>query len=175
MFRSDADRRAYLALLQRYQRWHGLELWAYCLMSNHVHFVAVPSKAEALGKAFRDLHTAYAGAWNAAQGLSGHLWQARFFSCPLDDSHLWAAVRYVERNPARAGLVVQAEDYTWSSAAAHCGLRLGYAPGAKLSACGGGRGLARLVTGGGRAANGGDSASNSHRAALRRWSLCEAA
>ena len=123
VFRSDADRRAYLALLEKYQRRHGLEILAYCLMSNHVHFAIVPRLAEALGRTFRDLHTAYAGAWNVAHGISGHLWQGRFFSCPLDDVHLWAAVRYVERNPVRAGLVGRAEDYPWSSAPAHCGLR----------------------------------------------------
>ena len=60
---------------------------------------------------------------NRRRGESGHLWQGRFFSCPLDGSHAWAAVRYVERNPVRAQMVMRAEEYRWSSAAAHCGLR----------------------------------------------------
>src|SRR5262245_52257356 len=51
--------------------------------------------------------------------LSGHLWQGRFYSCVLSDSHLWTATRYVERNPVRAGIVKRAEDYEWSSARAH--------------------------------------------------------
>ncbi len=42
----------------------------------------------------------------------------------LDDAHLWATVRYVVRNPVRAGRVARAEDFPWSSAPAHCGLRL---------------------------------------------------
>jgi REP-associated tyrosine transposase len=54
---------------------------------------------------------------------SGHLWQGRFFSSALDEAYLWAALRYVERNPVRARLVRKAESYPWSSAAAHCGRR----------------------------------------------------
>ena len=61
--------------------------------------------------------------FNGRTGLNGHVWQGRFFSCPLDEGHLWAAVRYVERNPVRAGLVERPWDYAWSSASAHCGLR----------------------------------------------------
>jgi putative transposase len=49
----------------------------------------------------------------------GHLWQARFFSCPLDDQHLWRAMAYTERNPVRAGMVAIADEYRWSSARAH--------------------------------------------------------
>jgi len=49
------------------------------------------------------------------------VWQGRFYSCPLDTPHLWAALRYAELNPVRAGMVAQSEDYPWSSAAAHCG------------------------------------------------------
>ena len=52
---------------------------------------------------------------------SGHVWQGRFYSCPLDDAHLWIALRYTERNPVRAGLVREAQGWQWSSAAAHCG------------------------------------------------------
>ena len=61
--------------------------------------------------------------FNSRTHMTGHVWQGRFCSCPLDETHLWAAVRYVERNPVRAGLVERAEEYAWSSAAAHCGLR----------------------------------------------------
>ncbi len=61
--------------------------------------------------------------FNSRTALSGHVWQGRFYSCPLDDAHVWAAVRYVERNPVKAGLVEHAEAYRWSSAAAHCGVR----------------------------------------------------
>ena len=123
VFFDDDDRRRYLFFLARYAERHGLAIWAYCLMPNHVHFVAVPSAAESLGRAFRDAHQAYATWLNRKMHERGHLWQGRFFSCVLDDPHLWAAVRYVERNPVRAGLVERAEDWSWSSAAAHCGMR----------------------------------------------------
>jgi putative transposase len=63
----------------------------------------------------------YAQRINREKGWKGHLWQGRFFSSPLDEAYLWAAVRYVERNPVRAGMVRRAEEYRWSSAVAHCG------------------------------------------------------
>ncbi|OQB75997.1 MAG: Transposase IS200 like protein [Planctomycetes bacterium ADurb.Bin126] len=123
VFFDDGDRRRYLLLLEDYARKYGLAVWAYCLMTNHVHFVAVPASEAALGRSFRDSHQAYSSWLNRRLSESGHLWQGRFFSSVLDDAHLWACVRYVERNPVRAGLVARAEDWPWSSAAAHCGRR----------------------------------------------------
>ena len=123
VFLCDRDRGRYLSMLADYRARYGLRVWAYCLMTNHVHFVAVPDAADSLGRTLRDTHQAYASWLNRRLGESGHLWQGRFFSCVLDDAHLWAAVRYVERNAVRAGLVARAEDWPWSSAAAHCGLR----------------------------------------------------
>ena len=94
-------------------------------MTNHVHLIAVPAGPQSLALTMRDTHQAYAAWLNRKTGQSGHLWQGRFFSCVLDpdDSHYWSAVRYVERNPVRAGLVQRAEQYPWSSAAVHCGRR----------------------------------------------------
>ncbi len=60
---------------------------------------------------------------NQNQGWTGHLWQGRYFSCVLDRKHLQEAVRYVERNPVRAGLVASPTDWPWSSAPPHCALR----------------------------------------------------
>ena len=118
---SDGDRHAYLAFVKKYADQHGLDVWAYCLMSNHVHLIAVPMRDESLSRALRDAHTVYAMRFNTLTQMTGHVWQGRFYSCPLDEPHLWAAVRYVERNPVRAGLVLRAEEYKWSSAQAHCG------------------------------------------------------
>jgi putative transposase len=92
-------------------------------MTNHIHLVAVPSTSDGLQRVLKPLHMRYAQRINRARGWKGHLWQGRFFSSPLDEAYLWAAVRYVERNPVRAGLVRHAENYRWSSAAAHCGKR----------------------------------------------------
>jgi putative transposase len=116
----DADRIAYLELLRPYSELYGLSLLGYCLMSNHVHRIAVPRASEALAQTLKHTHGRYASYWNARESSSGHVWQGRFYSCPLDDSHLWKALRYVDLNPVRAGMVAAAEQWPWSSAAAHC-------------------------------------------------------
>jgi putative transposase len=90
-------------------------------MSNHVHLIAVPHTAVGMAQALKQAHGRYASYWNAHHSSSGHVWQGRFYSCPLDDSHLWKALRYVELNPVRAGIVEAAPQWRWSSAAAHCG------------------------------------------------------
>ena len=123
VFFSDDDRRRYLQLLLEYSVKHELEILAYCLMTNHVHLVGIPARADSLSLVMKPLDLRYSQHVNWTQAISGHLWQGRFFSCPLDEEHLWAAIRYVERNPVRARIVRRAENYAWSSAAAHCGMR----------------------------------------------------
>ena len=122
VFFGDEDRAAYLAWLGEYGAKLGVRVLAYCLMTNHVHVVAVPDREDALEKVFRPLHTRYAQRINRAKRWKGHLWQGRFFSSALDEAYLWAAIRYVERNPVRARIARRAENYRWSSAPAHCGL-----------------------------------------------------
>jgi len=122
VFFSDDDRLVYLEWLQSYCDQHDVQILAYCLMSNHIHLVAVPHSPEGLQKVFKPLHMRYAQRINRIKGWKGHVWQGRFFSSPLDETYLWAAIRYVERNPVRANIVEQAEAYRWSSAAGHCGL-----------------------------------------------------
>ena len=123
VFFTDEDRVTYLTWLGEYCQAHKVEIVAYCLMTNHIHLVAVPATDDGLVRVLRPLHMRYAQRINRAQGWSGHLWQGRYFSSALDDAYLWAAVRYVERNPVRAGIERRAEAYRWSSAAAHCGRR----------------------------------------------------
>ena len=123
VFFSDGDRAAYLACLADHCRKHAVEVLGYCLMTNHVHLVVVPTSANGLEKVFRPLHTHYALSVYRQRGWSRHVWQGRYFLSPLDEAHFWATMRYVERNPVRAGLVRRAEDYRWSSARAHCGLQ----------------------------------------------------
>ena len=118
---SDAERLVYLELLRQAVREHALVVRGYCLMSNHVHRVVVPRRAEELASAFQQVHGRYAAYWNVAHAGSGHVWQGRFYSCPMDPGHLWTALRYVELNPVRAGMAAQAAAWPWSSAAAHCG------------------------------------------------------
>lgn len=118
---SDDDRRVYLDLLRHYSTLYQVSLLGYCLMSNHVHHVAVPGRADSLGLTFKNTHGRYASHWNVRHNSSGHVWQGRYYSCPLDELHLWEALRYVELNPVRAGMVKEPDRYSWSSAAAHCG------------------------------------------------------
>lgn len=122
VFFTDEDRRCYLVWLRDYCEQHRVEVLAYCLMTNHVHLVAVPAKEDGLSSVLKPLHMRYAQRINRQRGWKGHLWQGRYFSSALDESYLWAAIHYVERNPVRAKLVRKAERYRWSSARAHCGL-----------------------------------------------------
>jgi len=120
VFADDFDRASYLQTVDRYAARFGLELWAYCLMTNHVHWIVLPRERTSLAKTIAASHRAHATQFNRRGGWRGHLWANRYFSTVLDERHLWSAVRYVERNPVRAGLVRRAEDYPWSSAPAHC-------------------------------------------------------
>jgi len=122
IFSGDGDRAIYMDLLRHYSELRGLTLLGYCLMSNHVHLIVVPNAAQALAAALKHTHGRYASYWNARNCSSGHVWQGRFYSCPLDETHLWKALRYVELNPVRAGMVPEAREWPWSSARAHCGI-----------------------------------------------------
>jgi putative transposase len=117
---NDTHRSIYLDLLAQSLELHGVLLVGYCLMSNHVHLVLIPRKPESMGLALKHAHGRFASYWNGAHRTSGHVWQGRYYSCPLDETHLWTALRYTELNPVRAGLVEEAQRWEWSSAAAHC-------------------------------------------------------
>lgn len=91
-------------------------------MTNHVHLVVEPGAEHSLGNTFRHAHTRFAQYWNTAFHRTGHPWQNRFYSCPVEMEAEWRVVRYVEQNPVRAGLVKTATEYAWSSARAHAGL-----------------------------------------------------
>ena len=119
VFCSSDDRRLYLDLLRHHATRSGSHLVGYCLMTNHIHLVAVPEREDSLARTLGRVHSEYALTLNHAQSRSGHLWQNRFFSCPLDESHLISALRYTDLNPVRAGLAASPWDWPWSSARAH--------------------------------------------------------
>jgi len=123
VFNNDDDRLEYLRFMNEETERFGVEILSWCLMTNHVHFVAVPQQEESLARAFGEAHRRYTRMRNFAEGVRGYLFQGRFGSCVLDERHLLASVRYVELNPVRAMLVKLPWEYQWSSASFHAGLR----------------------------------------------------
>ena len=123
VFFDSTDCLTFLGLMHTAAREACLEIWAYALMRNHVHMIAVPEDRDSISKAMTETLDAYAELFNDRHGHTGELWHRRCHSVAVQTRYLWKAVRYVERNPVRAGIVARAEDYRWSSAAWHCGLR----------------------------------------------------
>jgi len=119
VFLDDNDRKHYLSWIQEYSTIYGLSLLAYCLMDNHVHFIAIPKREDSLAKTFNASHMRYAHYFNKKIKTTGHLWQGRFYSCILDEPHLVVAARYIERNPVRAHRVKKPWQWKWSSASIH--------------------------------------------------------
>ena len=119
VFGGEADYRRYLKWFEEYAARYAVEIWAYCLMPTHVHFVCVPKTGDSLARAFNTLHMRYAQYFNGKRAVCGHLWRARFMSCALDDRSVHEEVRFIETNPVRKGIVDRAEDYPWSSAKSH--------------------------------------------------------
>jgi putative transposase len=119
VFFSEADYRLYIGLMAEWCRKSRVEVWAYCLMTNHVHLIAVPCTGTGLARAVGEAHRRYTRLVNEREGWIGYLWQGRFSSCPLDEPHLLTAARYIEQNPVQAKLVQAPWKYRWSSAAAH--------------------------------------------------------
>jgi len=118
-FFSDEDYGEYLDLMATSCARCTTEVWAYCLMPNHVHLVMVPRQSDGLRCTVGETHRRYTRRVNFREGWRGHLWQERFHSFVMDERYLLGAVRYVESNPVRAGLCAQAADWPWSSARAH--------------------------------------------------------
>lgn len=118
-FFSEYDYRMYVDLLSKAREGADIEVWAYCLMPNHIHMVVVPKRRDSLAEFFGQAHCTYARVINAREGWQGHLWQERFHSYVMDERHLLAAVRYTELNPVRAGLCESPVEWPWSSHRAH--------------------------------------------------------
>ena len=122
VFFREEDRQAYLDRLFAYAEGYRMQVLAYCLMTNRIHVVAVPEHESSLAKVFGRLQADYSRVVNFQQRRCGHVWQERFYSCAMDEWHTLQAIAYVEQNPLRAGLVVEAGVYEWSSARVHlCG------------------------------------------------------
>jgi putative transposase len=122
-FFRDGDYEAYRDLMAEWCGRCDVEIWAYCLMPNHVHLIAKPQEADGLRRAIGEAHRRYTRRINQREGWTGYLWQGRFASFPMDENHLLMAARYVELNPVRARVTERAHDHPWSSARAHLAAR----------------------------------------------------
>ena len=122
IFFKDQDRIEYLNFLNEQSSRSGLTILAYCLMTNHVHILAVPEKEDSLAKAVGEAHRQYTRMINFRENVRGFLFQGRFSSCPVyTDHYLLTALRYIEQNPVKAKIVKYPWQYKWSSAGYHCG------------------------------------------------------
>lgn len=119
VFFSDRDYAAYLRSISIYCREHKIEIWAYCLMPNHVHLILLAHNETGPAKVIGEAHHRYTRLINFRGNWKGYLWQVRFASFPMDERHLYKAVRYVELNPVAAGMVEAAANSKWSSARSH--------------------------------------------------------
>ena len=120
VFFDDEDRQTYLKLLAGYAEKHHFQIWAYCLMDNHIHLLAVPESETSLSRGIGLTNQVYTQYLNRKLNQSGRIWQNRFFSCVVENNqYLWAVARYIERNPLKVGLVEKVEAYRWSSGKAH--------------------------------------------------------
>lgn len=122
IFADDQDRRYYLQFLRDEAGRFGVTFLGWCLMTNHVHLIAVPEREDSLARAIGEAHRRYTRMKNFGAGVRGYLFQGRFNSCVLDQQYLLAAGRYVERNPVVAKMVDKPQEYFWSSCRYHCRL-----------------------------------------------------
>jgi putative transposase len=116
VFFSDEDREAYLGWLPAAARKHGCLIHAYVLMTNHVHLLATPTRADSLPRTMQSLGRRYVRYLNDAHGRTGTLWEGRYRAAPIDsDRYLMLCARYIELNPVRARMVCHPREYRWSS------------------------------------------------------------
>ena len=118
LFRKERDFQAFYDVLLQAHKRYPIRLLAWCLMSNHWHFVAWPRRDGELSRFFGYLALLHATRWQVAHDAvgMGHVYQSRFRSFMIEqDEHLLWVLRYVERNPVRAGIVKRAQDWPWSS------------------------------------------------------------
>lgn len=120
VFLYDDDCNYYLKLLKKYSTKYNCLVWAYCLMTNHVHMLLIPKGENSLAKCLQGISLCYTQYFNLKYKRTGRLWESRYYSCIVDkENYLWEVVKYIERNPVRANIVNSIEEYHWSSARSH--------------------------------------------------------
>jgi len=116
IFRSEEDYLRYLSLIKKYKDEHQFDLYHYCLMSNHVHFLIMVKEGKEFSGFMKKLNLSYFNYYQRNYGWNGHFWQDRFKSKLItEDIYLIQCGKYIELNPVRASIVEKPEDYRWSS------------------------------------------------------------
>ncbi len=118
-FLSENDYVVYIEIMAQCCRKHNVEIWAYCLMPDHVHLIVIPRQKGSLSSCLRAAHGRYTRHINRKTGYRGQFWQGRYASHLVDEHYLIACARYIEINPVKRAYVDQPEDWPWSSARAH--------------------------------------------------------
>jgi putative transposase len=123
VFLDDFDRRDYLETLAECRESFCLKVYAYCLMTNHVHLIVDPGvEPSTISALMKRLAGRHARRLNLRNSWSGSLWESRFKCSPIDTNrYLLACGRYVDMNPVRAGIVQAPEAFAWSSFRARAG------------------------------------------------------
>ena len=122
IFHDEADYGKYLSLLSGYRERYQFRLFAYTLMSNHVHLL-IETREAPLSKVLQGLSQSYTQYYNRRRKTVGHLFQGRYKAILCDrDAYLLALVRYIHLNPVRAGIAEQAAKYRWSSHRSYIGM-----------------------------------------------------
>src|ERR1700730_6735261 len=120
VFRTDADRTAFLHALGQTQLRYPFRLYGYCLMTNHFHLLLAPGPGQSISRILQSLTVAHTWRYHRRHGTVGHVWQGRFRSPVIqEDEHARTVLRYIEANPLRAGMVADLAGYAWSSSLAH--------------------------------------------------------
>jgi len=121
IFEDEEDCQKFIAVLKNYKAICEYQVYAYCLMGNHVHLLLRAGKEE-LSKVFKRIGSSYVYWYNWKYRRSGHLFQDRYKSEPVsDDEYLLAVIRYIHRNPLKAGICKELGDYAHSSYNAYAG------------------------------------------------------
>lgn len=116
VFHGSGDYKVFLELLASAKARYGVKIFAFCLLPNHFHLIVEPSTQTALSQFMHWLLTSHVRRYHRHYQGSGHVWQGRFKSFPIQrDEHLLVVLRYVLQNPVRAGLVRTPGEWTWSS------------------------------------------------------------
>lgn len=115
IFHTDEDFLNFLTIVKRVKAARQFQLYAYCLMRNHIHLL-IHEQDEDIAKTMKRIGVSYAGWYNTQYERTGHVFQDRFKSEPVEDSqYLLTVLRYIHNNPVRAYMVTNPEEYKWSS------------------------------------------------------------